>query len=228
MSQRNPGNDRTMRRATGQETGGYTRKGASRAKPARESAATVHVVEVKGGTKDYKSMTKEERKEQKRKDRAEADRYTGASNIIMEHDPVYKRRRKIWWLLLGLGLASTALAWVFFVVFQGVSGTPGLIALILAYVFIIGGFVWDWLRIRPIRRETDEMVSHFNTKRVQEIIDEDYEERQAKKAAKARRRGRPVPEDAVGPSPSVDSLNPATALRGNKKRGRGKNTVTKL
>ncbi len=228
MSQRNPSNDRNMRRATGQETGGYTRKGASRAKPARESASTVHVVNVRGGQakKDYKDMTKEEKKEQRRKDRAENDRLAAASNILMSHDPVYRRRRKIWWLLLGAGLASTALAWIFFVVFQGETGTPGLVALIFAYVFIIGGFIWDWVKIRPIRRDTDAMVAAMNTKRVQDIIDEDYEEEQAKKAEKARKRGRPVPSSSVStvssastPAPSVEKLNPASALRDTKKRG---------
>lgn len=234
MSQRNPSNDRTMRRASGQETGGYTRKGASRAKPVRENASSVHVVQVRGGQakKSYESMTKEEKKEQRRKDRAANDRLAAASNILMSHDPVYRRRRKIWWALLGAGLASTALAWIFFAALQGVSGTPGLISLIFAYVFIIGGFIWDWVKIRPIRRDTDAMVAAMNTKRVQEIIDEDYEEEQAKKAEKARKRGRPVPSDSVTPvssasskataaaEPNVEKLNPASALRDTKKHGK--------
>ena len=239
MTQRNPTNDRSMKRASGQESGGYTRKGASRAKPARESASSVHVVQVRGGhaKKSYEHMTKEEKKEERRRERAENDRLAAASNILMSHDPVYRRRRKIWWALLGAGLASTALAWIFFAALQGVSGTPGLISLIFAYVFIIGGFIWDWVKIRPIRRDTDAMVAAMNRKRQQEIIDEGYEEEQAKKAEKARRRGRAVPKDSVStvstasakssdskatPAPDVEKLNPASALRDTKKRGRGK------
>ncbi len=249
MTQRNPSNDRNMRRATGQETGGYTRKGASRAKPARESSSSVHVVQMRGGQakKSYESMSKEEKKEQRRKDRAENDRIAAASNILMSHDPVYKRRRKIWWALLGAGLASTALAWIFFATLQGVSGTPGLVALIFAYVFIIGGFIWDWVKIRPIRRDSDAMVAAMNRKRQQEIIDEDYAEEQEKKAAKARKRGRPVPSNSVStvsaasekgsgsgakaatPSADVERLNPASALRDTRKRGgRGKKKMSNI
>ena len=186
MSTRNPQNERTRQQMRGEVTG-MTRKGASRAKPARQSAASVHVVEV-SGHKDYSKMTKEERKEQKRKDRAERDSIAAASNIVMASDPTYRHRRTIWWTLLGIGIGCTVLAWIFFATLQGVSGLPGLIALIGAYAFIIGGFVWDWFKIRPIRRDTDEMVAHFAPKRIQQIIDDDYEERQAKKAAKAARK----------------------------------------
>ena len=186
MSTRNPMNERSRQQMRG-ETTGLTRKGASRAKPARQSASSVHVVEV-SSHKDPSRMTKEERKEDRRQRRYENDRRAAASNILMAEDPTYRFRRKIWWLLLGLGVACTVLAWIFFAVFQGVTGVPGLISLIGAYVFIIGGFVWDWFRIRPIRKETDEMVSHFTDKRIQDIIDEDYEAKEAKKAAKAQKR----------------------------------------
>ena len=186
MSTRNPNNERTRQQMRGENVG-MTRKGASRAKPARQSAASVHVVEV-SSHKDYAKMTKDERKEQRRKDRAERDSIAAASNILMAHDPDYRSRRRIWWILLGVGMGCTALAWIFFATMQGISGLPGLIALVGAYAFIIGGFVWDWFKIRPIRKETDEMVAHFTPKRIQQIIDEDYEEREAKKAAKAARK----------------------------------------
>ncbi len=192
MSTRNVNNERTRQQMRGEATG-LTRKGASRAKPARQSASSVHVVEV-SSHKDPASMTKEERKEERRKSRAERDRVAAASNILMAQDPDYKFRRRVWWVLLGIGVGCTALAWIFFATLQGVSGLPGLIALIGAYAFIIGGFCWDWFKIRPIRKETDEMVAHFTPKRIQQIIDDDYEEREARKAAKAARKASRAPK----------------------------------
>lgn len=221
MSQRNVNNERTRAQLTGTATG-YTRKSASRAKPARESASGVHVVEVKGGKKSYESMTKEERKAERREQRAESDRLAAASNILMSHDDTYRRRRRVWWLLLGLGLACTALAWIFFAVFQGVTGTPGLIALIGAYVFIIGGFVYDWLRVRPIRKQTDEMVSHYTDRRIQDILDEDYEEREAAKREKGLKRGR-----GRGDASTIARTGPALSEGKRPKRSK-RNSVTKL
>lgn len=191
MSTRNPKNKRSLQMQRGEAPGGATRKGASRAKPARQSASSVHVVEVRSH-KDPATMTKEERREDKRQKRFERDRLAAASNILMSQNELYRHRRVVWWALLGAGIACTVLAWIFFATLQGVSGLPGLIALIGAYAFIIGGFVWDWFRIRPIRKESDEMVAHFTPKRLQQIIDDDYEANEAKKAAKAAKRAAKV------------------------------------
>ena len=85
MSTRNPQNERSRQQMRGEVTG-MTRKGASRAKPVRQSAASVHVVEV-NSHKDYAKMTKDERKEQRRKDRAERDSIAAASNIGLSLHP---------------------------------------------------------------------------------------------------------------------------------------------
>lgn len=193
MSTRNPQNDRSRKQQT-EGLPGMTRKGASRAKPVREAGGSVRVVKVtskSGGSKPQAQMTKEEKKEQKRRERDARDRQVVTSNIILKQNDHYNKYRRIWWVLLGAGLVLTAVAWLCMFVFPGASsdvteplGVVSVIALVLAYVAIIGAFIFDWVKVRPIRKRADAEVAGMTDKRMQQLIDKDYEEEAAARAAK--------------------------------------------
>lgn len=192
MSIRNPQNDRSRKQQT-EGLPGMTRKGASRAKPVREAGGSVRVVKANatGGGKPAAQMTKEEKKELKRRERDARDRQVVVSNILLKQSPEYRKYRRFWWVLLGAGLVLTAVAWLCMFVFPGASsdvteplGMASVVALVLAYVCIIGAFIFDWVKERPYRKRADTEVAGMTDKRMQQVIDKDYEEEAAARAAK--------------------------------------------
>ncbi|MDJ1122826.1 hypothetical protein QJ043_03720 [Olsenella sp. YH-ols2217] len=192
MSIRNPQNDRSRKQQT-EGLPGMTRKGASRAKPVREAGGSVRVVKANatGGGKPAAQMTKEEKKELKRRERDARDRQVVVSNILLKQSPEYRKYRRFWWVLLGAGLVLTAVAWLCMFVFPGASsdvteplGMASVVALVLAYVCIIGAFIFDWVKVRPYRKRADTEVAGMTDKRMQQVIDKDYEEEAAARAAK--------------------------------------------
>lgn len=205
MSTRNPQNDRSRKQQT-EGLPGMTRKGASRAKPAREAGGSVRVVKGKSGgsNKPKAQMTKDEKKELKRRERDARDRQMVTSNILLKQNADYNKKRRIWWILLGAGLALTAIAWLCMFVFPGASsdvtdplGFMSVIALVLAYVAIIGAFIFDWVKVRPIRKRADAEVAGMTDKRMQQIIDRDYEEEERRRIAKqeAKKGNKQQPEE---------------------------------
>lgn len=205
MSQRSQNNDRTRARMQGSGTG-MTRKGASRAKPARVAGSTVRVqaaAKSKGakGSKAGKvaaPQTKEEKAAAKKVERDRRDRVTIVSNIMVKQDPGYRQFRKVWWGMLIAGVVLTAVSWMCMFIFPGASSDPSspmgvaaVVCLVLAYVAIIGGFIFDWVKTRPIRRDVETLVNSMSDKKLQQIIDEDYAASEARKAErKARRESR--------------------------------------
>ena len=59
-----------------------------------------------------------------------------------------------------------------------------LISLVLAYVCIIGAFIYDLMKARPIRKRVDAEVKGMTKRRLEQIIREDAEREAAEKAAK--------------------------------------------
>ncbi len=199
MSQRNPNNDRSQKQRT-EGVSGMTRKGASRAKPVSQAGSTVQVVERRSKTRSKANpatLSKEETKELKRRERDERDRVTVVSNILQRQDPAYAGLRRLWWILLGAGLAFTAVSWICMFIVPGASSDPGtpmgmaaMVCIILAYVCIIGGFIFDWVKVRPIRRKIEATVAGMTEKRMQQIVDDDFRrEEEARLAREQRKRG---------------------------------------
>lgn len=200
MALRNPNNDRSQKQQA-EAPAGMTRKGASRAKPVRPAAQTVRVAAPgKSGKKktDPATMTKDEKREFKRRQRDERDRITVVTNIVLRELPGYGKLRRVWWILLGAGLGLTAVSWLAMFVFPGASddlatpmGMLAMVCLILAYVAIIGAFVFDWVKVRPMRKKADAQVASMTSKRMQQIIDEDYQrEELARLEREGKRRGK--------------------------------------
>lgn len=203
MSQRSPFNKRNNPVAAAADEKpaktGMARSGASQAKPAREAASSVRVVKVKkdkmtGGT-TTQNMTKEEKKELKRKEREEEDQVISLSEKVTKNNPVYKKRRMIWWGMMAAGVVFVAIS--FAATYYGGEkygnaydftkpiGVISMISLGLAYAGIIGAFVWDLAKLRPIRRETEEEISRMSQKRRVAILQECEDIEAQKKAEKA-------------------------------------------
>lgn len=193
MSMRSPNNERTLSQQNGTATG-MTKKGASSMKPARQVAGSVRAAApgAKGrAKKDPALMTKSERDAQKRAERDDRDRRAAVANILRDRDPKFLAYRRVWWALLGGGVALTVVSWCCMFVFPGSSqemtdpmGIAAIVTLVLAYASIIGGFIFDMVRIRPIRRRVDAEVDSMTEKKKQALIDEAYVADLEKKAAK--------------------------------------------
>lgn len=205
MSQRSPMNPRNQNDGAT----GFSKRSAARAKPARDAAATVRVQRSSGaghsgsasGSRGTADMTKEQRKEARRVARDEEDRQATVVNILLKKDDTYRARRRVWWILIIAGLVLTGLSWLLMFVLPGASadlttsmGIASVVVLVGAYIGIIGAFIFDFVRIRPLRDATEAQVRGMTNKRRQAVLDEDYAaleadqaEREASKHARGRR-----------------------------------------
>ena len=199
MSQRSPFNKRNQPQLGDEKksSSGMTRKSASKAKPAREAAGSVRVVAKKknpDGSTSTMGMTKEEKKEVRRAEREEQDVFNTLTNAMLKRNELYTKRRRMWWVFLGLGLifvvASFASGYI------GASdgsnmynlattgGVLSVVSLVLAYVFIITSLVYEWMKIRPIRREIEDSITGLSPKKRRATLAKYYEEDEQQRAAK--------------------------------------------
>lgn len=194
MSQRSPFNKRNQPTMSDEESTktGMARKSASSAKPAREAAASVRVVKKqkdKLGNTHTSGMSKEEKKAQRKAEREEDDQVYNIANMVLQHNELYKKNRRIWWGLMCGGLAfviiSFAIAWA--VGSQNATTTSNVLAiaaLVLAYVGIFGALIWDFVKIRPIRTQTQDEVRSMSVKRRIKVVEDCNAKDEAKEAAK--------------------------------------------
>ena len=181
-----------------EESTGFSRRSAARAKPTTAAASSVRVVsaeDARHGKSGKKSseMTKEERKAERNSVRDAEDRMNMAANVLLKQDPTYQRSQKVWWILLGLGLALTVLSFgINYMLNRSGADTSSdnvlvpvaLVSLVLAYVCIIGAFIYDLVKARPVRRRIDAEVKGMTKRRLEQIIREDAEREAAERAAK--------------------------------------------
>lgn len=174
---------------------GFSRRSVSRAKPSREAAGSVRYVSAEdarsGNTsKPESEMTKQERKEKRMRERDAADRRADASRAILAGHDSYKRSQRIWWILLGVGMGFTVLSFIVSAIFgkdkesaQSVTVLM-VVLLVIAYASIIGGFIYDWRVVRPMRQAADAEVASMSDKRVRQFLAAQEEEREAQARAK--------------------------------------------
>lgn len=180
-------------RPSDEAAAGFEKRSATRAKPAREAARGVRVVATsnasRAAAKSNTSMTREQRKEAKREEERNRDRLATATNIVLAKDPTYRKRRIRWWIMVIIGLVMTACSFVVLYVAapEGAGsdvtttwGAFSLVSLVLAYGGIIGALVYDFVRIRPLRRAVDDKCRGMSVKRLDAIIKEDIAERRAR------------------------------------------------
>ena len=129
MARRSPTNER-YQKFTGPK--GQTRKSASQAKPKRSSSGPASPT----GTKSKPGA-----------------KGSSAPRPKIAETPEYLAARKLWWILLLVGLVMTAISWLI----RGYVHTPwangaSAIALGLAYSMIFYALYIDWTRLRPARK----------------------------------------------------------------------------
>ncbi len=177
---------------------GFSKKSVTRARPAREAAQGVRVVDqskVRSGKpgKPESEMTKEERKEVRRTRRELQDRRAAASRIILKKNPDYSKGQRIWWILIGFGFACTIISTVMVSYFPNaeagfgsLAGILSLILIVVAYGAIIAALVYDFRKVRPLRNATDDLVASMTEKKVASILEEGDLEANRKSAEKAK------------------------------------------
>lgn len=184
MSTRSANNKRNQDKLQGVSGTGMARKSASSAKPARAAAGSVRVVPTTAKAKraaaergeDLSNLSKEEKKARKAELRREEDRIYTASSQLMKEDPDYPRLRRIWWVLLAIGIAALIGTWVMLAVMgqEGVATSAGQTAqfalIIAAYAAIIIAFIFDFMKVRPIRNACREKAAGMTAAKLDEVI----------------------------------------------------------
>lgn len=187
MSQRNPQNERYTVEREGRAPGA-TRPHAGAAKPASKAAASVRIQTSKSNMSRKQkamaeaTMSKEEKKAQRAKERELENLVYTATTVLTNKDAQYKKLRRIWWGLLIAAVVFTALSWA--TLAMNVGAVLSGIVLVLAYAGIIGALVMDFTVIRKRRNVFRDKVNAMSRKQVERVVEESYVERQAADAAK--------------------------------------------
>ena len=166
-----------------QSASGFSRRSAARAKPTREAAGSVR---VESSSKAESEMTKEEKKAARERRRNEEDLAFDAKRALLNQMPGYETSQKIWWGLLIAGIICTIVAWVILQQLNAQTvgngyGAASMVIMVLAYVLVIGAFVYDLWKVRPMRRAADEQIAGMSKRRMQRLVDEEAERKAAKK-----------------------------------------------
>ncbi len=193
MSIRSANNKRVQNR----EYAGASRKSAASAKPARAAASSVRVVPASAKARrreaeqgeSLEGLSKEEKKARKQELRIKEDRMYSAANILMKNDAEYRSKRRIFWVLMAIGVVAIFLVWFLLMGVlssfpENVTGVLQIVGLVLAYGFVIGAFIFDMVKIRPIRNFYKAQVAGMTDRRVLEIL-EDADTKDKKDSKKA-------------------------------------------
>lgn len=218
MSTRSPMNKRTQEQMREGKKGGMQRRSAGAAKPARPAAASVHVVPASSKAKrlaaergeSLAGMSKEEKRAHRAAQRRREDRLYAAVNTLCTEDYDYARYNRIKWVLMGIGIAAvvvTAIAMAFYgSTTQDVNGQIlQIVTLVISYAFVIGAFVFDMIKIRPIRNKARATAEGLSEGRLNALIERGAAARDAKRNKKAQAE---QPAKPVKPSGSVKPGKP--------------------
>ena len=204
MSTRSPMNKRSQTK----EVTGMARKSAASAKPARAAASSVHVVSSSSKSRrkelekgeSLAGLSREEKRARKQELRAKDDRIYTVSTLLTQDDEDYKKRRRLWWMRLGLGMLTILILWVW--LFMGgtngkVQTLPQIIAIVFAYAVIIVAFIYDFVRIRPLRNMYRAKAEGMTDKQMTALIEKAAAEEDRKRAEKAAKNGSKASDKSV-------------------------------
>ena len=198
MSTRNPMNKRSQAQQSGEMTG-FTRKSAGSAKPARAAASSVRVVPASAKEKrkqvergeSLEGLSREEKRARKRELRLQEDRIYTVSNVLMKDDPDYNKRRRVFWVLLVVAVIAAIGVWVVMLGLPeedlSVSQPMQIVGLIISYACIIGAFVYDLVRVRPLRNEARRRAEGMSEAKLIAVLEEDKAKEAAKREAKKKK-----------------------------------------
>lgn len=200
MSTRSPMNKRTQEQLR-EGKNGMARKSAASAKPARAAASSVRVVPASSKAKrqqaeigeDLSNLSREEKRARKAEIRRQEDRVYEGANILLKDDYQYHRYRKIWYVFMGVGVAMIIAAFVM-IAFLGESSnsTARMVqygVVIMAYVAIIAGLVFDAVKIRPIRDEARAKCAGMSAGRLNSLLENGASEEDKRRAEKQSKKG---------------------------------------
>lgn len=152
---------------------GFTRRSTAKAKPRRQQAAGVRRVASNGKVKSKKDMTKEEAKAERKHDREVSDLRYNVRQKLLEEKEEYQAAHKVWMRFLIAGCVCMGVAVALYLVVSNMGtnapeilGILGLLVMVAAYATLIIGMIYDWRRIRPLRREVDSYVDSMSEKRL--------------------------------------------------------------
>lgn len=172
--------------SSSKSSSGFTRRSASKAKPRRQVAAGVHKVSSDGKSKT--NMSKEEKKAERKREREKDDLRYNVTQKILEERPEYKKARKVWWAFLIVGLVFMAIAFFQYTFVSNANGTApmwmafsAMICMIIAYIVLILGLIYDWRTIRPMRKDVDKYVRSMSEKRLITAINKESKNKSKKK-----------------------------------------------
>ena len=148
---------------------GFSRRSTARAKPTREAAGSVRT-----SAKSQAEMSKEEKKAAREAKRTEEDLLYEAKKAYLNKSDAYRFTQRVWFSFLIMrnmqsngGTESMA--------------TASVVLMVLAYVLIIGAFIYDLIKVRPLRNEANEKLAGMSKKRLNQLIAEEEERKAAKK-----------------------------------------------
>jgi uncharacterized membrane protein YcjF (UPF0283 family) len=171
MAQRNPLNQRYQ----GDGPGGQTRKSAARAKPVSQAAATVHIKKKPQTDSEKRAARKARQKEDERKaiekarkkaEKTKAESETAEQQAAPEQPKgffaklfaaapnmpkteEYRKWRRIYWILLGVGIVCIAISSLY-MMSGGGSQVVWMASIGTAYAVIIAAFIVDFRKVRPL------------------------------------------------------------------------------
>ena len=198
MSTRNPMNKRSQAQQSGDMTG-FTRKSAGSAKPARAAASSVRVVPASAKEKRTQAergeslagLSREEKRARRREQRLQEDRIYAVSNELLKGEPDYKSRRRVFWVLLAVGLVATLAVWLVLLGIDtgaaDIAQPVQIVGLVIAYVCIIAAFIYDIVRIRPLRNDARRRAEGMSEAKQIALIEEATAADRAKREAKKKK-----------------------------------------
>lgn len=177
-----------------EEKKGFSRSSAAKAKPSREAAASVRTASKpkQSSSLGGAAETKEEKRERKRREREEQDFRNRAYDILLRSNDDYKRTERVFWIILGAGLALAVISLVCVYLFgqspdmsswQGILSVGSLVA---AYGFMIASFIYDWAKRRPYRKQTESRVRGLSDKKLLDLLEQELAKETAKKGDKTK------------------------------------------
>lgn len=193
MSTRSASNKRTQAQLNG-EAVGYVRKSAGSAKPARPAAASVRVVPASSKAQraarergeNLSGLSKEEKRARKQEIRAQEDRvYAAGQELLKEHE-LYGGRRRVFWTLLGAGIVAMIVMFILMSTAKDPASMSAaqMVVVVVAYACVIGAFVYDLVRIRPIRNECRAVAEGMSDKKLTEFLERKMAENRAEASKK--------------------------------------------
>ena len=161
---------------------------------ARQAASSVRVVPASSKARrkelekgeNLEGLSKEEKRARKAKQRAKEDRIYTVSNILLKQDEDYTKRRRIWWIVLAIGMVLVVAIWasLYFAPAGMVSSPVQMVGIVLSYVVILGDFIYDFVRIRPLRNMYRAQAEGMSENKLNALIERSAAEEDKKDSKK--------------------------------------------